>query len=58
MKDKDYAVSNLRTIKENVYAFASFAPNWPDGYLYDKVEAAQAAIDELIKEIENESASN
>lgn len=58
MKDKDYAVSNLRTIKENVYAFASYAPNWPNGDLYDKVEAAQAAINELIKEIENESASN
>lgn len=58
MKDKDYAVSNLRTIRENIYAYATYAPNWPDGDLYEKVEAAQAAIDELIKEIENESASN
>lgn len=53
MKDKDYAVSNLRTIKENVYAFATFAPNWPDGDLYDKVEAVENAIDELIKAIES-----
>lgn len=52
MRDNDYAVSNLRTIKENVYAFATYAPNWPDGDLYDKVEAAQKAIDELIDEIE------
>lgn len=58
MKDQDYAVSNLRTIKENIYAFATFAPNWPDGYLYDKVESAENAIEELIKAIENESTSN
>ena len=53
MKDKDYAVSNLRTIKESVYAFATYAPNWPDGDLEDKVEAAENAIEELIKAIEN-----
>lgn len=52
MKDKDYAVSNLRTIRENIYAYATYAPNWPDGDLYEKVEAAQAAIDELINLIE------
>lgn len=54
MKDKDYAVSNLRTIKESVYAFATYAPKWPNGDIYEKVEAAQAAIDELIEEIEND----
>ena len=50
--DKEYAADNLRTIRENIYAYATYAPNWPDGYLYEKVEAAQAAIDGLIKEIE------
>ena len=49
MKDKDYAVMNLRTIRENIYAYATFAPEIP----YEKVEAAQAAVDELINEIEN-----
>lgn len=53
MKDKDYAVTNLRTIRENIYAYATFAPNWPNGDLYEKVEAAQAAVDQLIEEIEN-----
>lgn len=58
MKDSSYAAMNLRTIRENIYSYATYAPNWPNGDLYDKVEAAQAAVDELIKEIENESASN
>lgn len=49
MKDKDYAVMNLRTIRENIYSYATFAPEIP----YDKVEAAQKALDELIEEIEN-----
>ncbi len=49
MKDKYYAVMNLRTIRENIYAYATYAPDMP----YDKVEAAQAAVDELIEEIEN-----
>ncbi len=52
MKDNDYAVLNLRAIRENIYAYATYAPNWSDGDLYEKVEAAQKAIDELIKEIE------
>ena len=52
MKDASYAVTNLRTIRENIYAFATFSPAWPYGELYDKVEAAQKAINELIKEIE------
>lgn len=50
MKDRLYAVTNLRTIRENIAAYASFAPYSCD--LYEKVEAAQKAIDELIKEIE------
>lgn len=52
MKDAYYAAMNLRTIRENIHAYATFAPNWPYGYLYEKVEAAQQAIDELIKTIE------
>lgn len=50
MKDASYAVMNLRTIRENIAAYASYAPYSDD--LYDKVEAAQDAIDELIKTIE------
>lgn len=50
MKDASYAVTNLRTIRENIASYASYAPYSYD--LYDKVEAAQKAIDELIKEIE------
>lgn len=53
MKDSSYAADNLRTIRENIYAYATYAPNWPDGDLYEKVEAAQEAIDNIIKEIEN-----
>lgn len=50
MKDRLYAVTNPRTIRENIAAYASYAPYSYD--LYDKVEAAQKAIDELIKAIE------
>lgn len=50
MKDASYAVTNLRTIRENIASYASYAPYSYD--LYDKVEAAQKAIDELINEIE------
>ena len=50
MKDASYAVTNLRTIRENIAAYASYAPYSYD--LFDKVKAAQKAIDELIKEIE------
>ena len=50
----EYAAMNLRTIKETIAAYASFA----DCYCYDKVEAAQDALQELRDCIENESASN
>lgn len=53
MNDNEYAVMNLRTIRENIYAYATYAENWPSGELYEKVEAAQEAIDELIKAIGN-----
>lgn len=52
MKDRLYAVTNLRTIRESIYAYATFSPSWPNGELYDKVEAAQDAVQELIDEIE------
>lgn len=47
-----YAAMNLRTLRENIYAYATYAPNWPNGDLYEKVDAAQNAIDELIEEID------
>lgn len=49
MNDKEYAVMNLRTIRENIYAYASYAPC----DCYDKVEEVQSKIDELIDYIEN-----
>lgn len=52
MYGSTYAADNLRTIRENIYAYATFAPNWHDMDLYEKVEAAQNAIDELINTIE------
>lgn len=52
MKDNEYAAMNLRTIKENIYAYATFAEYWPDCELLDKIEAAQEAVEELIKFIE------
>ena len=56
MKGNDYAVRNLLQIKENIYAYATYAENWPDGEIYDKTEEAQEAIDNLIKAIEKECA--
>lgn len=53
MKDNEYAAMNLRTIKESIAAYASFADCYPYGEIYDKVEDAQKAVDELIKAIEN-----
>ena len=50
MKDASYAVMNLLILRENIAAYASFAPYSCD--LYEKLEAAQKAIDELIKEVE------
>lgn len=53
MEDASYAADNLRTIRENIYAYATYAPNWPTFDLYDKVEEVQKALDELINLIEN-----
>lgn len=52
MKNKDYAIHNLRVIRENIFAFATFAPDDPYGEKQEKVEAAQKAVDELIETIE------
>ena len=51
---KEYAADNLRTIRGNIYVYATYAPNWPDGCLIEKVEEVQNKIDELIELIENE----
>ena len=48
MADNSYAVTNLRTIKENIMAYASYA----EGHqLYEKIEAAQQAVQQLIDAI-------
>ena len=52
MKDKDYAVSNLRTLRESIAAYASFAPRDNYGEIYDKIEEAQRGVDGLIEFIE------
>lgn len=53
MYGSSYAADNLRTIRENIYAYATYAPNWPTCDLYEKVEEVQNKIDELINLIEN-----
>lgn len=55
MADNSYAVMNLRTIKENVMAYASYAKGYQYSPIYDKVEKVQNAIQELIDEIINPS---
>ena len=44
---------NLRTIKENIMAYASYAEGYQYTPLYEKIEAAQQAVQELIDAIEN-----
>lgn len=48
----EYAAMNLRTIKENIAAYASYAEGHLYSDIYDKVEVAQEAVEELIKTIE------
>ena len=48
-----YAAMNLRTLKDAIHAYASFADSDPYGEIYDKVEAAQNAVQELIDCIES-----
>ena len=52
MKDRLYAVTNLRTIRENIAAYASYAHQDEFGEIYDKIEEAQRGVDGLIKFIE------
>ena len=52
MKDKDYAVVNLRILRENIATYASYAPRDEFGEIYDKVEEAQRGVDGLIEFIE------
>ena len=47
MTDRDYAIQNLLVLRENIAAFASYAQS----YDYDKMEAAQRALDEFIETI-------
>lgn len=52
MKDKNYAVVNLRILRENIAAFASYAPGDEFGEIYGKIEEAQRGVDGLIEFIE------
>ena len=50
----EYAVMNLRTVKENIAAYTSYAENGGYSPIYDKMQAAQRAVGRLIKAIEND----
>ena len=52
MANNDYAVLNLRTIKESIMAYASYADGYQYSPIYEKIEAAQQAVQELIDAIE------
>lgn len=52
MKDSSYAASNLRTIRESIASYASYAPMDEFGEIYDKIEEAQRGVDGLIEFIE------
>ena len=56
MADNNYAVTNLRTIKENIMAYASHAEGYQYSPLYEKIEAAQQAVQQLIDAISGEPA--
>ena len=56
MADNSYAISNLRTIKENIMAYASHAEGHQYSPLYEKIEAAQIAVQQLIDAISGEPA--
>ena len=57
IKDAQYAVSNLSTLRENVYAYASYARGlcgeieYEDATLYEKVENARDGIGQLVEYI-------
>ena len=56
MEGNYYAVSNLRTIKENIMAYASYAEGYQYSPIYEKIEAAQQAVQQLIDAISGEPA--
>ena len=56
MADNSYAVMNLRTIKENIMAYASYAEGYQYTPIYEKIEAAQQAVQQLINAISGEPA--
>lgn len=56
MADNNYAVINLRTIKENIMAYASYAEGYQYSPLYEKIEAAQQAVQQLIDAISGDPA--
>lgn len=56
MADNNYAVTNLRAIKENIMAYASYAEGHQYSPLYEKIEAAQIAVQQLIDAISGEPA--
>lgn len=51
----EYAVMNLQTLKENIAAYASYADGSGYSPIYEKTEAAQQALQELIDTIISES---
>lgn len=56
MADNYYAVTNLRTIKENIMAYASYAEGCQYSPLYEKIEVAQQAVQQLIDAISGDPA--
>lgn len=44
-----YAVDNLQTLKNNIYAYASFSHKKYE--LYDEIERAEEALQELIDKL-------
>jgi hypothetical protein len=49
----EYAATNLRAVKESIMAYTSFAEKSGYSPVYEKAEAAQAAVQELIDVITN-----
>lgn len=50
----EYTVMNLRTLKENIAAYTSYATNGNYSPIYDRMEQAQRAVQRLINAIEND----
>ena len=50
----EYAAMNLRTLKENIAAYASYATNHAYSPICNRTEQAQRAVQRLINAIEND----